>query len=34
MGKVTGDDIHYKLEEIKNIIGKRYALEHSGKEKD
>ena len=34
MGKVTGDDIHYKLEEINSIIGKQYALEHPGKERD
>ncbi len=31
MGKVTRDDIHYKLEEINNIIGKQYALEHPGR---
>ena len=34
MGKVTGDDIYYKLEEINNILGKQYALEHPVKERD
>ncbi len=34
MGKVTGDDIHYKLEEINDILGKQYALEHPVKERD
>ena len=34
MGKVTGDDIHYKLEEINNILGKQYVLEHPVKERD
>lgn len=24
MGKVTVDDIHYKLEEINDILGKQY----------
>ena len=34
MGKVTGDDIHYRLEEINSIIGKQYALEHPQEERD
>ena len=34
MGKVTGDDIHYKLEEINSILGKQYVLEHPVRERD
>ncbi len=34
MGKVIGDTIHYKLEEINNILGKQYALEHLVKERN
>ena len=34
MGKVTGDDIHYKLEEINDILGKQYVLEHPVKERN
>ena len=34
MGRVTGDDIHYKLEEINDILGKQYALEHPVKERN
>ena len=34
MGKTTGDDIQYKLEEINNILGKKYVLEHPKKERD
>ena len=34
MSRVTGDDIHYKLEEINNLLGKKYALEHPKKERD
>jgi transposase len=34
MGKVTGDDIYYKLEEINNILGKQYVMEHPVKERD
>ena len=34
MGKVTGDDIHYKLEEINDILGKQYALEHPVKDRN
>nr|WP_290705008.1 hypothetical protein [Ferroplasma sp. Type II] len=30
----TGDDIQYKLEEINNILGKKYVLEHPKKERD
>ena len=33
-GKVTGDDIHYKLEEINDILGKQYAPEHTVKERN
>ena len=34
MGKVTGDDIHYKLEEINSILGKQYVLKYQVKERD
>jgi hypothetical protein len=34
MGKVTGDDIYYKLVEINNILGKQYVMEHPVKERD
>ena len=34
MGKVTSDDIQYKLEEINSTIGKKYKLEHPRKERD
>ncbi len=34
MGRVTGDDIQYKLEEINDTLGKKYALEHPEKERD
>jgi len=34
MGKITGDDIQYKLEEINSILGKRYKLDHPEKEMD
>ena len=34
MGKVTGDDIYYKLEEINNILGKQYVMEHPVKGRD
>ena len=34
MGKIAGDDIQYKLEEINSILGKKYALEHPKKERD
>ena len=33
-GKVTGDDIHYKLEEINSILGKQYVLKYQVKERD
>ena len=32
MARITSDDIKYKLEEIDNIIGKKYSLEHPQKE--
>ena len=34
MGRVTSDDIQYKLEEINSILGRKYVLEHPGKERD
>ncbi len=34
MGRVTGDDIRYKLEEINDILGKKYVQEHPKKERD
>ena len=34
MGLIRSDDIHYKLEEINSTIGKKYRLEHPGKERD
>jgi hypothetical protein len=34
MGKVACYDIHYKLEEINNIPGKQYIMEHPVKERD
>jgi transposase len=34
MGRITSDDIQYKLEEINSILGKKYALEHPRKERD
>lgn len=34
MGRITSDDIHYKLEEINSLLGKKYALEHPGEERD
>ena len=34
MGRITSDDIQYKLEEINGILGKKYALEHPRKERD
>ena len=34
MGKVTGDDLDYKLEETNNILGKQYALEDLVKERN
>ena len=34
MGRITSDDIRYKLEEINSILGKKYALEHPRKERD
>lgn len=33
MGKITDDDIQYKLEEINSILGKRYRLEHPERER-
>ena len=34
MARVTGDDIQYKLQEINDILGKKYRLEHAGKKRD
>ena len=34
MGRITSDDIHYKLEEINSLLGKKYALEHPKEERD
>ena len=34
MSRIMAEDIHYKLEEINNILGKQYALEHPVKERD
>ncbi len=34
MGRVTEDDIRYKVEEINNILGKKYASEHPKKKRD
>ena len=34
MGRITSDDIRYKLEEINSILGKKYALEHPKKRRD
>ena len=34
MARITSDDIKYKLEEIDNIIGKKYSLEHPQKGRD
>ena len=34
MARVTGDDIQYKLQEINDILGKKYRLEHPGKKRD
>ena len=34
MGKITSDDVQYKLEEISSILGKKYVLEHPKKERD
>ena len=34
MARVTGDDIQYKLQEINDILGRKYRLEHPGKKRD
>ena len=34
MSRVTGGGIHYKLEEIDSLMGKKYALEHPKEERD
>ncbi len=34
MTRVTGDDIQYKLDEINDVMGKKYRLEHPGKKRD
>ncbi len=34
MPRIGGDDIRYKLEEINDILGKKYRLEHPQKERD
>ncbi len=34
MSRITDDDIRDKLEEINNILGKRYRLDHPEKERD
>ena len=34
MARVTGDDIQYKLQEINDILGKKYVLEHPEKKRD
>jgi len=34
MGRVTDDDIRYKIEEINEVLGKKYAREHPKKERD
>ncbi len=34
MGKITSDDVQYKLEEISSILGKKYVLEHPEKKRD
>ena len=34
MTRVTWDDIQYKLEEINDILGKKYRLEHPEKKRD
>ncbi len=34
MGMIRSEDFHYKLEEINRTIGKKYRLEHPGKERD
>ena len=34
MGKITSDDVQYKLEEISSILGKKYVLEHPKKKRD
>ena len=34
MGKITGDDIQYKLEEINSFLEIRYRMDHPKKERD
>ena len=34
MSRIMTEDIHYKLEEINNLLGKQYALEHPKEERD
>ena len=34
MGKITSNDIQYKLEEINSILGKKYVDEHPKKERN
>jgi len=34
MGRITRDDIQYRLEEINGILGRKYVLEHPQKERD
>ena len=34
MGMVRGEDIQYKLEEINNILGKKYVQEHPEKDRN
>ena len=34
MSKISSDDIHYKLEEINSILGKKYKLDHPEKDRD
>ncbi len=34
MPRVSSDDIRYKLEEINDVLGKKYRLGHPAKERD
>ena len=34
MGKITSDNIQYKLEEINSFLAIRYRMKHPGKERD
>ncbi|MEM3830040.1 MAG: ISNCY family transposase, partial [Conexivisphaerales archaeon] len=34
MPLISSDDIRYKLEEINNVLGKKYRLEHPRKKRD